>query len=373
MTEDDERIWLLFVAIVIVLIIIGVAIFVGVDFKAIEREFFGGQSCKSNADCSIGQFCSADGSCIATQTCGSDKDCLYGETCSQFSSNTKRCVAESCTQSSDCPQGPTGMSTIECINKLCAARACTTFDNCSGNEACVDGFCTPVGETCSTDSDCFRSGLSCLDSKCKQCKKTSDCPAGEYCDEMTGGICKTGCANDAACGSGNVCIAGNCCPTGGSCGMTCTLTSECTGDCNHCVNGLCTCIPGPEPLGDLRFTCTTDADCESGSCLPDTDGMGGVTKTCGWKAVECLYNNGTAGKLSTCPSTTAPFCVIGVCQASAAGTICGISELESCPKGLDCVNQICGVDRGIYGEECVNTSDCEPGLNCDNGICVPAS
>nr|QBK90428.1 MAG: transmembrane protein [Pithovirus LCPAC103] len=375
--EEHDRVWLFLAIIVVVIIIIGLVIFVGVDFKAIEREISGGQVCTITADCGIGEYCSADDTCISTQACDVDVDCFYGQSCSQFSSNTKRCVAASCKQNSDCPQGPgSGTASIRCIKGLCTPKACMLANDCETDEACLADFCTPVGETCATSSDCFRSQLMCVAGKCVECTKTSDCTDGQFCDiTEEGGICKSGCTTNTQCGTGMTCVTGNCCPSGTdtSCGMACTETPQCSGDCKHCVNGVCTCIPGAEPSGDTRFQCTSNTDCASGNCLIDTFMMGTETQTCGWKAVECLYDNGAAGKASTCPNTTAPFCIEGVCQASAAGAICGIDELEMCPKGLDCVNQICGVDRGVYGDVCQITSDCESGLNCTDNTCIPAT
>lgn len=373
--EENDRVFLIFVVIVVVVIIIGVAIFVGFDFKNIEREISGGQVCTITADCGIGQYCSADDTCISTQACDVDNDCAYGQTCSQSNSNTKRCVAISCKNNSDCPES-SGDSTIRCINSLCAARVCIAASDCSSTEACVTGICTPIGGSCQADSDCFRSTLMCTGGKCSQCSTTSDCGTGEYCDVTTdGGICKTGCTLNSQCGTGMTCVSGNCCPSGGSCGISCGSSTDCSGTCKHCVDTICTCIPGaePTPAPITRFECFTGADCESGTCLPDHDSMSGQIKTCGWKAVECLYNNGTTGKLSTCPNASAPFCVQGVCQASSAGTICGTDGVAMCGNNLDCVNEICGVDRGVYGDMCLVTSDCEPGLTCSMNICMPAT
>jgi len=373
--DENDRVFLYFVILVFILIVIGVAIFVGVDFKSIEREISGGTACTTTADCGIGEYCSADDTCISTQSCDVDNDCPYGQTCSQFSSNTKRCVSITCKQNSDCPQG-TGdsMPTIRCINKMCEAKACMNASTCSADEACIGGICTPIGKMCNGDSDCFRGTLKCVSNMCIQCSGGSDCPTGEYCDA---GICKTNCSSNTECGSGMICSGGNCIPSSSPCGSSCSATSDCGGDCKHCVNGACTSIPGAEPMGDIRFECTSSDDCESGTCLPDNQNIMGVqTKTCGWKAVECLYSNGISGKMSTCPSTTAPWCVQGVCQASSAGTICGTTDgATQCDRKLSCINQICTSVRGVYGDKCTlnEVSDCEPGLTCSMSICAPTT
>lgn len=154
-----------------------------------------GAPCIGSADCASGfccttvpgmSTCSAQ-SCVPTVGCLGDFSCSIGEHCVNGTCRLPLGLDEACTQGAQCQSNT-------CENGLCKGRlgdACTTNADCgarrlccpmapSGELACsaTDAQClgsTPVGGSCSFDSDC--STNYCINgSHCsKTCEQSSDC------------------------------------------------------------------------------------------------------------------------------------------------------------------------------------------------------
>lgn len=106
-----------------------------------------GQSCTWNSDCPIGQFC-----------------------------QDKVCEIQECKQQSDCGPGQ------RCLANLCLNTICTV--GCKGDSTCINEICVGYGMTCEVNNDCQM--LKCINGKCLECEKDSDCSNGGIC---VSGIC----------------------------------------------------------------------------------------------------------------------------------------------------------------------------------------
>ena len=250
---------------------------------------------------------------------------------------------------------------------------CTTDNECTGGNLCVDNFCVP----CAHDSDC-RSGFICRQTACvRQCQANADCGSGEVCSAGTCGPCVTSsdCHDPAqVCLSGGVC--GACrgasdCPAGkaclpGGCGA-CTKDPDC-GAGNLCENGICGpgtchdntgCLPTQSCKLHECAACTLDKDCSVGRlCLGNT----------------CTLAN-CRGKTDC---TTAQACTNNLCGACATSTDCGApaSGLVCDPSGHTCVPGDCtsASDCGSAGMVCLghSCSTCTDDTQCAQGqLCGP--
>ena len=337
-------------------------------------------SCRSNNDCTGGDLC-ISGQC---QECGSDDQCPIGSTCTNG-----RCGVLTCQREEDCPNGffcdnDTSAQDTNILS-LCRPVTCQNNADCLSGQACQNGICMTLGTICTTDRDCRGGTLRCMNGRCQQCQRNSDCPSGS-CLIMTGndtnflnltgvgngmtinntgftsgninagiGICVTGCSPQ--CPSGQTCIQGECIPEGGLCGNQCSTSQDCisSGPCSFCQGGVCT------NRGHHNGAyCQVNEDCISGNCQ---------NGRCQEQGAECMMGD------QTCPIDR-PYCVSGRCHSSAEGLICvppltdfsnGTSDTtQVCPNNFHCVNGRCRHHRGKPGDRCEAASDCMQGTTCED-------
>jgi hypothetical protein len=212
------------------------------------------------------------------------------------------------------------------------------------------------------------------------------CQTDDACDQTGNGRCLTvfpvpfctrDCNTNSDCGNHGTCFAGTCipaCTTGGlECdqyGSACAITDQahpessrgCLGACvpgsdagvNSCRgSGMCDpyvgfCTDMAAPGADNGDPCTTDNDCRSGTCFPETTTAGPT----GYIGGYCV-SNGRVPSSSALTGTTLP--------------------QSTCPDGsaiLPDTGQVEG-DVGTCYKTCATTQDCRAGYACTLGICTP--
>jgi Cys-rich repeat protein len=167
--------------------------------------------------------------------CLTDKDCGAGDTCvALYPGGFRTCVAPvpgptMCSDASTCCPGikecAAGSSCVETpiapscglvtrATIVCAASACTTAADCTGNNA----ICAPAGS---------------LDRKANTCL-TGGCRLDKECNAIAGGKCEPVTTNCCSGPSGLYCVyPGKGCRTNADCaaGATCQIVSNKTGEC----------------------------------------------------------------------------------------------------------------------------------------------
>lgn len=256
-----------------------------------------GSPCKTDSECDSQEKC--DGGCCKLEgECKTSKDCPEKEYCD----NQTGLCTPGCQQASDCglPDPKKNRCRFKCENNKCVedckcrnpqldcppVRFCPKKEKgdgttpcrkpdgpickaCSSNVdcGCKDGDdckfkCTKV--ECKSDDDCksLKNGANkCYNGRCstkKVCRKNSDCPAGEKCENN---FCAENCNNICLqLQSGNRCFTG-CDPKGDG--------SECPSRLG-CIELLPQSASGPKCPGGGP-SCTADSDCPSKQpkCGPD--------------------------------------------------------------------------------------------------------
>ncbi len=140
--------------------------------------------------------------CLTATDCGdANKDCQNGQ-CIDDGGNGPGTPGE-CTQSCDPNEpGVCNSPTPYCVDECCVE--CIGSGDCSGTEACIDGFCGDPG-ACTTDGDC-PSGYTCNNGDCEApatgtgCDPNDpdSCPDTQVCDPDTE-TCQ-GVGGDMGCG-----------------------------------------------------------------------------------------------------------------------------------------------------------------------------
>jgi hypothetical protein len=200
---------------------------------------------------------------------------------------------------------------------------------------------TPVGPggSCSATSACVE-GLSCVEGIC----------TGEGGDPSSGG--------DPAGG------------TGGEIGDACSPEAACA-ESLACVGGTC--------LVPYVGACAASTECSTGSCVYGTCGPGGVSASCG-KGDECLSgvcDGGTcAAGTPSAPCAASSDCTTGICTEGKCGVGTTGGSGAACLASVECTSNVCSggtCQPGYQGSLCSVALDCQTGLTCESGTCVPAA
>jgi hypothetical protein len=250
--------------------------------------------CVTDTDCMSGEICASGGSCQQTCTntseCGASAVCSGG-LCYSDDGPWRYCTGENgtCNETGLIRYGAMGQyhtmvstGSVSCHNstfgdpivgepKHCyfcpTGNCCISSSTCMSGESCINNKCE---ESCTTDNDC-QPGESCADSMCgKTCTTDTDCPGGFTCNMAT--ACYESCIDGDQCANGYGCL------PNATCMQLCTFNTDCTGpgqgnqcstSCTDANNGAATCCDGNGMNGS---SCSTNSDCQSGSCC--SDGIG---------------------------------------------------------------------------------------------------
>jgi len=335
-----------------------------------------GTTCTKDAHCLGANYCSG-GACVPKLANGST--CTANTQCSSGACSDGYCCAAACTGTcSSCgPSGTCGATTgVPLAPKTCgaylkcSAGACAT--SCSADTDCTSGF------FCNTSSRCVvrkALGAACLgNSECT----SGFCANGVCCNSACGSECEA-CNLTGTVGTCTVKAAGTSCGLAGCVGGYAVAASTCDGRSNTCPLGAI--APCPNGLKCLdktacRSTCTSDADCQtgtcdttSGKCASAWDGGGIDTGGPDTELPDTTASDSSAPDTSvadtsvadtTVVDTTAPDTAPPADTASPADTLV-IAEVGA-PPFKD--------QTKVVGEftRCTKAADCPSG-HCVEGVC----
>ena len=248
-----------------------------------------GLSCRTDGDCAAGFYCDdTTRVCAPSSTCSTDAECTTATFVCDFRDTCVPLVSGACRSADDCS------GTEACIEGFCRAETdyCAVNTDCGASRVCLNGACTDLcfggsDETCG-------SGQACVDGYCRadtsECSASAECEAGEYCvggrclpdcesaacadaDDVCGddSFCRPDwtespfCSGPSDCASGSDCVSGVCrtpCPTGTDeeCTMTDPDLAVCASD-NYCRTAVET-----SPECRLADDCGVDQDCLNATC-----------------------------------------------------------------------------------------------------------
>ncbi len=320
---------------------------------------FNSNPCEDGTSCTTGDTCSG-GVCTSGPSscqCDSDSDCTQHDdgdkcngvlTCGAGSCIPKRNSSVICPESVDpCQKQVCKPETGLCVEVVSADGVeCDDSDDCTQNDACLNGECTGMEDMCNDFNDCTMDA--CNPTKgCVNTPVSGPCSDDDVCttnDSCQGGLCVgtvMTCQDNEPC-TKNWCEPGIGCQVQALTGP-CEDGTLCTED-DVCVNAKCT--------GTL-VQCDDDNDCTTDTCSPN--------KGCVFtpNAALCDDNN---------PCTVNDHCQGGECVPG--GT------LFACNDNNPCTNDSCNIDTAacVYipnSQACTDNDPCTDGDKCMGGECVP--
>lgn len=328
--------------------------------------------CPSDAFASSGVPCRpSNGSCDLAETCtGASAQCPADA----FASSSVVCrasvgacdVAESCTgTSAACPSdasatpgtacgpAPSGVcdaqdvcegavgATATCAPRYAAASQACGAASCSGGSQTSATSCTGSSSVCPAGAVTGCGGYACGATTClSTCVSDTDCTSDHYCDN---GSCAAklalglGCTEDRQCGTDH-CVDHVCC------GSVCNGQCESCGEAGH--EGSCIAVAGAPRNG--RTACATDGTACGGSC----DGV---------SPAGCAF---PAGETS---------CRAASCSTGTATQAASCDGAGSCPTlvTVACAPLSCNANATACQGSCIANADCDAGMFCLAGSCVP--
>lgn len=382
--------------------------------------------------CPIGQSCSKDGrcqrnlSCVPTaagvpDSCPRDAKCVENEEKSGYVCEMYGLCDE---QASKPPQAcPSGTTCITSTGVCQGFEVCKVDGDCAVNEKCVQNFCVPFDDNCSTNNDC-PTGYACnTDKKCvrsaQNCTQNPDICTNAKSTPLPDGstlnyVCNS---TNGLCELANPCSLQNStddCPIGYKCttksaetGSFCDLVGFCeynddkklacylSKDKNKGLNvyGICTgqkegdyCLPLPNTCSETKTQCPDGTKCitntcqalneckEDKDCGPPNSYFCNKNENVCYPKKECTKDSDCFDKTFFCDTTT------NTCEKKAD---CGPSQ--PCPDGYICDVGTCTPDqitppcpfgfsedkdsgKCIWGmKHCSKTGCFEQGLNMTKG------
>lgn len=240
-----------------------------------------------------------------------------------------------------------------------ADEDCDDGDDCSGDETCVEGFCSAGtaladGTTCDVDADAATRDL-CVDGACGAASCGDgyvDDTTGEECDDANGvrgdgcDDCRFTCEVDAECDDGQECNGEETCSAEHVCieGTDLGEDAECASGTGTCQGGTC-----------LADSCAVAADCDDANVCNGLETCGGATVGCmPGTALDCDDENDctadSCDPVAGCQHTPIDADLDGHSPASIGE--CGTDCDDTDPTVNDDATEICGdsTDNDCDGE-----------------------
>jgi hypothetical protein len=280
--------------------------------------------CTSDADCDEGFFCAFLGGELPPDGSGDQALPAEGSCQAIF-------VEPGCTSDADCGEG-----------YYCSFDGTEPPTDRAGEAAPrIEGVCLKLEETCASDIDCTVGSL-CENGICvvsNECFVNEDCRPGYHCESLDapnalialpGGVCvpdvEPGCSSDADC-------------NGGTCEITCESDPSCPA-CDVCFFvGTC-----------IDTACTVNDDCDAGEI--------------------CFFGDAAAQRPIACPDEDGDgqcdfdVPVGGVCRTENTDVICTVNA--DCNDGQFC--DFASAER-MAPPACDDLANCDPIVVVQTGVC----
>ena len=309
------------------------------------------QTCTQDSECGANAYCSSYGNCTTyPQTTTSSGQGGHGSSSSSGSTGTGGAPPTYCGHPSDCGSGETCAPDGTCHKGDCSTNGCIFGFICDGTTS--PPACKSESPTaCGADADCgAASGTKCVNGNCTipadQCFDQTQCAAGDVC---AAGKCTPSCSASQQCTGAYACSnVGTCTvPT-----KTCTITNDCGGPSEVCVDGAC--VPRAQ-----NGSCDVGFVWVQNGCIPDQHA-----------SFVCTID----GQQDACANGS--LCLHHSCYISCAlpnPNVCSsLPSFNQC-KGVTTssgAHQVCGSSTNLGGQ-CDPTAGlaCSPGLICIDGFC----
>ena len=194
--------------------------------QCVARKAYGA-GCSRDEQCGTGRVCQGKplGKCITPNSVGIAGRCIKDQECTTGSCDKDgrcQCRADNdCNGNQYCDKGWLTVGKNQCVAFKAYGANCSRDDQCRSPSICKGwpaGKCITedslnLGARCIKDAEC-KTGSCDKDGRC-QCKKSSDCGSGRYCDTGTVGIGKNSCKRSK--GRNETCSANKQCGAGLSC------------------------------------------------------------------------------------------------------------------------------------------------------------
>jgi len=333
--------------------------------------------CDSGANkCREADDCRSDNTCTSGETCDETPDCAGNLKCSGSDNECTTHSESTCASTGTCGEGKTCTSSgNECeagygcdadSNKCVKINDCRWNNNCNsgssdtcyhsndcGSLTCNSGNCQTSGGGGGDDGTC-QVNQNCVNGYSQVQQRYRGCGTGIIDTCSSSEVCRKFSTNDARCVSpyvnkGAYCSHDRQCKnslqcTSGTCG-TCTQSATCNGNTATITNTKCQTLPprncgsgdycqsgdggGCKDKKDDGQSCSTDPECESG--------------TCGDNSNICIKAGGQCGGPSDCPSNKKA-CINYECE--------DCSQDSHCASDEQCTNNRCRALNCKVGEYC---------------------
>jgi hypothetical protein len=328
-----------------------------------------GDTCSDNGGCR-GDNCDRTLQiCIDLRPDG--QPCFHDYQCSRRYCDTltqqcgRRANGQPCADDSDCQRRNCDLESGLC--GLPDGQQCNRDEDCQGGTCARDGCVTrqPVNGSCSRDEECISDR--CWNDTCvSRCTDDAACGPDAWCEDRTRNICLPLRDDGESCGDAeNACRSGWC-STDGVCGKKPRIGDRCSGmlDCapfGQCQNNVCVAKAGPGEPCQGYDGCIAPYVCLEGSCQK-------MSLQCrpAARGEQCTY-------FAVCEPSLfcSPFSGFTCEPRVAEGERCMLDW--QCLRGLECDRGVCTPATLLKedGQACEDSDECKSD-NCDNGLCAPA-
>ena len=311
-----------------------------------------------------------------------------------------------CTGNQQCP-------TTFCVDGVCCDQACTGCNACSAaltggvdgtcasvgagtdpHEECVDETAASPAKPCGNDGTCDGKGA------CRKAGAGQECSVASCSSDGTTFTPASTCDGNGTCAAGTaqVCTPYECATTG--CKKTCSTQAQCdTGTYCETTAGICVAKKPNGKTSTQTFECVSGIIADGVCCDKDCTGCNACTATLNGQAASttgtCMAV--TAAKAAdphgVCPAASDPCGMDGTCNGAGAchyaagGSDCGTPSCSSsmltkstCSSSHTCVAGtasacpgllVCASTTACKTGACTSDSDCIIGNFCSGGTCTP--